>query len=158
MAVFTGFSSGHLALNLIDPDAIGIRVLRDQEPFQVFAVALHSPDRVHLHGLDGHEEATRRRLWRAVLAAGAEQLPAVVEAGLADGTLPSREPLVARPITVPFARVQHLCEHQRVLPELDHALVARFELADVVSSPPTPPPSRPRTRSRARTIAPGTRR
>ncbi len=148
MAVFTGFSSGHVALNLIDPDAIGIRVLRDGEPFQVFAVALHNPDRIHLHGLDGHTEASRSRLWRAVLAAGAEQVPAVVEAGLADGTLPSREPLVARPITVPFARVQHLCEHERVLPVLDHALVAHFELPDQLSMrAPTTAPGRHQVRS-----------
>jgi hypothetical protein len=134
MTLFTGLSTGHLALNLIDPDAIGIRVNRDDEFFQMFAATLHSPDHIHLHGLDMHEEATRTRLWRSVLAAAAEELPALVEAGLAEGRFPTREPLVAYEVPVRYARVLDLCEHRRVLPELNHAMVARFEIPDRAAS------------------------
>lgn len=129
MAMFSATSIGHVSLSLIELDAIGIRVNRHGELFQVFAVAIHKPDRIMLRRDGDHEEAPRRWLWRGALAAGAELLPSMVAAGLADGSLPTDEPQVAREIAVTMHRVHELCEHAKTLPELDHAHVADFEIS-----------------------------
>ena len=129
MAKFAATSTGHLSLSLMELDAVGIKVLRDGELFQTFGVTIHKPDRVMMRRDGEHETVSRTWLWRGALAAGAEMLPSLIQSGLADGSLPTDEPRVAREITVPMHRIHELCEHSRTLPEINHAHVADFKIS-----------------------------
>jgi hypothetical protein len=135
MTTYTAHSAGRVPLHLADLDAVAIRVLQDGEVFATFGASVPKPEEI-APGPGAEAYPARRgtdpvgddRLWRAVLAAGSEDLPARIEAGLADGELPPKEPLVAQKLQVSEVRVRELFERGDDLPELDGAQLFEVQI------------------------------
>ncbi len=136
MSTYTAHSAGRVPLHLADLDAVAIRVLRDGEVFATFGASVPKPEEIAPGpGTEAYPVRSATdpvgddRLWRAVLAAGCEELPAHLEAGLAEGELPPKEPLVAQKLQVSEVRVRELFQNDEGLPELDGAELFEVDIA-----------------------------
>lgn len=136
MSTYTAHSAGRVPVHLADLDAVGIRVLRDGEVFATFAASIPKPEQIApgpgtegYPGRSGTDPVGDDRLWRAVLAAGCEMLPAHIEAGLAAGDLPPKEPLVAQKVHVSEVRVRDLYQRGEDLPDLHDTDLFEVQIA-----------------------------